>query len=342
MNTKTIISKLITGYIIALVFVFPILGSSTNVVSAQINIPPNSNTPTQDSSTGKNLVQYSGVQSTIEDYLCTPTGDQQDLVHCVNKLYRLGVAVGGMLLVFFIVLAGYLYITGGENGKTKAKELIFSTLTGVGVLLTSYLLLNFINPSLTTFRPIQPPIFSAEGLPDCEDIGFEDDCILTGGSGEKQVLAGGGTGGTKVPCPNKKLVSLASLGLPDGKGSQVICEEFGKKLLVAYNATKDTPWVITRTTTGKAESQCHKPGNDYTGTCADIDFTSAKDVKNVESWNKLCRALRSAGVYPHNEVGHAKDGTVDLRKKLTDCGGFNQQTYATGDHIHAMWKSGVK
>lgn len=145
------------------------------IANAQNN---NTNTPIQDSSTGKNLVEYSGVQSTIEDYLCKPNADGYGLVHCVNKLYRLGVAVGAMLLVFFMVLAGYLYITGGENGKTKAKELIYSTLTGIGVLLTSFLLLNFINPSLTTFKPIQPPIFSAAELASCQDLGFEGGCIL--------------------------------------------------------------------------------------------------------------------------------------------------------------------
>ncbi len=133
--------------------------------------------------TQANLVTYSGVEGSLRAYLCVPIeGDNgTGLYDCVQKLYRFGVVVGALLLVFFVVLAGYMYITGSEGGKKNAKDLLFSALTGVGVILFSYLLLSFINPNLVRFKPIQPPIFRAADLPSCEDIGYKTDCLLPGG-----------------------------------------------------------------------------------------------------------------------------------------------------------------
>jgi hypothetical protein len=136
------------------------------------------------------LPEYSGVEQSIEAYLCTPKGLGTDLYDCVGRLYRFGITIGAIALVFFIVMAGYLYITGGETGKGKAKSMIFSALTGMGLLLGSFVLLNFINPALVEIRPIQPPIFSTANLPSCDDIGFGAACITSSG----QVFnAGGGT-----------------------------------------------------------------------------------------------------------------------------------------------------
>ena len=288
-------------------------------------------------STISGQIEYKGVQESIEAYLCTPSAeaDGHDLTRCINKMYKFGIAFGAIALVFFVVLAGYFYIAGGEAGKGKAKGILQNAIVGLFLMIGSYVLLSFINPDLVIFKTIQAPIFDAN-LPTCEEIGFEDDCVVVGADGNRvTVKSGGGAKGNRVTCPGGKLVKASSLGLPSS--GHEICEEFGKKLASAWASTKSTPWVITRTTTGKAESRCHKPGNAFTGTCADIDFTSPKDVKNVNSWNALCRAIKAVGLYPHNEVGHAKDGTVELRSQLTDCGGFNQQTFATGDHIHVMW-----
>lgn len=138
--------------------------------------------PIRVNNTSGTLPAYNaGVDKTIEEYLCTPTGNGTDLFRCIDRLYRFGITAGGLILVALLVIAGYLYITSGETGKTKAKSLIFSGLTGIGILLLSFVLLNFINPSLVTIKPIQPPIFQAADLPSCEDVGFEVDCKTAGG-----------------------------------------------------------------------------------------------------------------------------------------------------------------
>lgn len=127
------------------------------------------------------LPTYSGVDSSIKDYLCTPTGDGSDLERCINRLYRFGITAGALVLVFFVVVAGYFYITGGETGKGKAKGILMNCLTGMGILLGSYALLYFINPNLASFRPIQPPIFSADDLPSCAEVGLGESCVTTDG-----------------------------------------------------------------------------------------------------------------------------------------------------------------
>lgn len=292
------------------------------------------------------LPKYSGVDDTIKEYICTPSEspNPNELANCINKIYRFGIAIGAVALVFFAVVAGYSYILGGEKGKEKGKTVFKNALVGMIILLTSYVFLGFINPDLVAFKPINPPQFLDPKLPKCEDIGFSDDCVITVPGGGEQTLPGGGGGkGEKVPCSSKNLVNPRDLGLPvsSGQNNKLICKEFGEKLLVAYNSMKPTSWVVHRTVGGGAESQCHKSNNEFTGTCADIDFTSSNDVKNADSWNKLCRALKSAGVYPHNEVGHTGDGTEHLRGKLGDCGSFHSEKQATGDHIHAMWRTGT-
>lgn len=129
------------------------------------------------------------VDKTIGEYLCTPTGSGSDLVDCVNKMYRFGIAAGAILLVLFLVIAGYLYITGSEAGKGKAKLIIMNTVVGMGLLLGSYVILYFINPSLVAFKPIQPPIFKAGDLPSCQEVGFGEACVGVDGG----VSVGGGT-----------------------------------------------------------------------------------------------------------------------------------------------------
>jgi hypothetical protein len=137
-------------------------------------------------------VYNAGVDKSIQDYLCTPQGNGTDLFDCIDRLYRFGISAGAIMVVFFIVYAGYMYITGGEASKTKAKQTLYSAFTGLAIMLGSFVLLNFINPNLTMIKPIQPPIFSALDLPSCEEIGFNERCIISTGSAAGQVSGGPG------------------------------------------------------------------------------------------------------------------------------------------------------
>ncbi len=120
------------------------------------------------------------VQDSIQKYLCTPTEadttkpgyndlyqtDPQkasnqasgDLYNCINRLYKFAIAIGASLGVFFIVIAGYIYIDAGGNEEsvTKAKGILTSTIAAMVILFSGYILLKAINPELIQFKPIQP------------------------------------------------------------------------------------------------------------------------------------------------------------------------------------------
>lgn len=162
-----------------------------NISNAQIIAPLNTNT-TQ-SSTAPSYIGK-GVEGSIREYLCTPDGMDAGvaLYQCISKVYRFGVAFGAIALVFFLVFAGYMYITGGESGKQKGKSMFLSAITGMVIILSSYVLLGFINPELTKIKPIQPPIFTANDLPSCTDVGLGVTCVLPDG----QVSTGGTVSGS--------------------------------------------------------------------------------------------------------------------------------------------------
>ena len=146
---------------------------------------------------------YSGPEATIRKYLCAPTDVSnapttntpgvgttaasnpaaEELPNCINRLYRFAVALGAIAGVFFIVLAGYYYMLGSESGKERGKELIISVFVGMLILFGSYVLLRQINPTLVTFRQIQPPTLADPGTyPSCADVGLGQNCTLADGS----------------------------------------------------------------------------------------------------------------------------------------------------------------
>lgn len=144
------------------------------------------------------LVKYSGPEASIREFLCAPAegADSYALNNCINRIYRFGIATGSLVLIFFVVVAGYIYITGGEKGKTKGKLILLNAGVGMGILLLSYTLLRFINPNLVIFKPIQPPIFNPLELATCQQLGFDENCSVGEGedvAGDEGSLPTGGT-----------------------------------------------------------------------------------------------------------------------------------------------------
>ncbi|MEZ4180661.1 MAG: hypothetical protein R3B41_04120 [Candidatus Doudnabacteria bacterium] len=277
------------------------------------------------------LPQYgsSGVEKSITDYLCTPSEppDGRDLERCVNKGYRFGVSFGAIALVFFMVYAGYLYITQGENGKKSAKDVLNKSFVGMSVLLGSYVLLYFINPTLVTFRPIQPPIFDAPDLPTCEEVGFDTNCVDDQGS---VVQASGGSSqfGERIACTSGLVKAKQDLGLPTKNSDELICKEFGQKLLALKTSLSGLSWRITDTIGSGHLSSCHKSGNAYSGTCADIGLEPQD--RSAANWSKVCVAVLAIGsLQPINEADSAASG----------CPKYGTYSTTTGAHIHVNYRN---
>src|SRR3989344_6084450 len=88
----------------------------------------------QTQSTTPQAFDYSkaGVSTQIQQYLCAPNflgGNQAanstdaSLFTCINKLYRFAIVIASVVGVFFIVIAGYVYMAaeGNQESVEKAK-----------------------------------------------------------------------------------------------------------------------------------------------------------------------------------------------------------------------------
>lgn len=301
----------------------------------------------QTTSSTINVTEYKGVQDSLTNFLCTPNEgapDSHALEKCINKMYRFGISFGAIALVFFVVFAGYLYITGGESGKEKGKGILKNALLGMGLLLGSYVILSFINPNLVIIKPIQPPIFDAADLPECDDIGFEDTCVLPGGG----VLQGGGVGGKAQSCPGG-LVEIGS-EIPTGGSANAksqICKDLKDRLLILTKNTKASSsewakkWRITSSPMGPGhKSHCHSTGYPNSGTCTDIGFGPLEGTPAYNTGNRqplsdsrkdryiwLCgEVIKAGGMIVHNEA--VVDGT--------SCGKWASESKASNWHLHII------
>ena len=76
------------------------------------------------------------------------------LVNFVDYLYHWGILIGGLAAFFALILAGFKYLTsiGDPSKMTDAKQGIISALAGLLLLLSTFLVLNAINPDLTSLQ----------------------------------------------------------------------------------------------------------------------------------------------------------------------------------------------
>jgi hypothetical protein len=263
--------------------------------------------------------QYSGVQESITQFLCTPSvpSDGRDLERCVNKLYRFGISFGAIALVFFVVFAGYMYMASGEAGKGKAKGILQNSMVGMGILLFSYVLLRFINPNLVAYKPIQPPIFTAEDIPDCEKVGLGVNCIV---ATEDSTVVTSSKGGY-ANCPDGIIAfDKKSVPVNQGADTELVCKALMEKLKLIHAKTKIT---VTATIGPGHDSKCHKTGFPQSGVCADM-------APQNGNWEELCSTIQSVGgLAVLNESG----------KSSVACGTFVKTPKWSGAHLH-VWLRG--
>lgn len=96
----------------------------------------------------------------------------------IKAIYTYAIGAVGILAAFFIVIGGVQWIISAGNPEkiNEAKSRIIASLSGLVLVLCSFLLLNLINPDLVTFRPISTKI----NLPSEKDKDAkENDCSWT-------------------------------------------------------------------------------------------------------------------------------------------------------------------
>lgn len=90
--------------------------------------------------------------------------DDSSLVDFVDYAYRWGIFLGGLAAFVALVIAGFQFLTsvGDPNRMKEARQRIIAAISGLVLLLSSYVILNTLNPDLTTLSPPTPNI---SGLP---------------------------------------------------------------------------------------------------------------------------------------------------------------------------------
>jgi len=94
--------------------------------------------------------------SVSQDCVEAPRSISLGLAERVATLYNWALGIGGVLALGVIIYGGLMYTASGGNASTigEAKKWITSAIFGLILLLSSYLILNILNPSLTTLKEI--------------------------------------------------------------------------------------------------------------------------------------------------------------------------------------------
>ncbi|MBU2236326.1 pilin [Patescibacteria group bacterium] len=82
-----------------------------------------------------------------------------DLGEYIRIFYEFFVTSAGVLAAVMMVIGGYKWVTAAGNASMidGAKELVMSAVMGLVLALTSYLILNAINPNITSLAPLVIP-----------------------------------------------------------------------------------------------------------------------------------------------------------------------------------------
>ena len=81
------------------------------------------------------------------------SGGTNDFMSYLNSLYTFGIGISALLAVFMIGFGAFKYTVfsaGNASTMGDAKETIYSAIFGLGLALSAWLVLNIINPDLTS------------------------------------------------------------------------------------------------------------------------------------------------------------------------------------------------
>lgn len=257
-------------------------------------------------------------QAAAFDIPCTPsttpitapatgTTNNTDLFDCVNQLYKYALIISSIAAVFMIIIAGYMYIfSGGNSGKiSTAKNFITTSLLGITVLLTGFLLLKQINPNLLSIKNITP---GQIGQLEWAIIGHED--------GTTNPIGVIPSGPVATDCPGGQLVEI-----PQNEFSQYDTNRTCPNVLEALRRLKQVASVagvqfkVNDSFGSRHSSRCHT----QSGTCVDIGLLGST------TWDQLCAVVVSTGSFRIlNESGST----------TPNCGTNVNTRLSTGPHLH--------
>jgi hypothetical protein len=104
----------------------------------------------------------------------TPTSPS--IAKYIQSIYNYAIGIVGILAAVVLMFGGVRWLlAGGSPDKiSDAKAWIGASITGLVLVLTSYMILNTINPDLVSFKEIAPPTVSE---PDLTNAGKIEGCV---------------------------------------------------------------------------------------------------------------------------------------------------------------------
>lgn len=272
---------------------------------------------------------YSGVSSQIKQYLCAPTEASKDvgtgantassdLYKCINQLYKFCIALGGSIAVFFVVVAGYIYMSsdGNQESVDKAKDILVSSITAMVILLGGYILLKAINPDLIEFKPIQPPSVKLD------TSGWNDWQTSKNSEG-----SGGGPAtliGAKGPTGCSNCTDYTQAGISGNSTQKSGQNTFLSQGLVDKLKQIRTTYPNFIVNEAFPPTVNHASGCHFNGTCVDVGINN----KTPAELDKLCQAAKNAGLSILNEYGNYKASDFKV------CPAPRTYSTTTGGHLH--------
>lgn len=190
----------------------------------------------------------------------------------IQGLYTYGLSIAGILATIVMMFGGLLWLTSQGNSQQvgEAKAWIGGATTGLLLLFCTFLIMNTVNPELTSLKPITVSMIAEE--PDNEPESLEGNPTNT------------------TACPD--CVDLPSSIETANTGRKISKTEYDKLIKVA-NAPY---WVVTEAwpNTGKHKSKCHP-----NGTCMDIALRPKPPT--CENVNKVIENFKAQGFTILNE-----------------------------------------
>lgn len=157
----------------------------------------------------------------------TPTSS---LVDFVEYSYRWGILLGGLAAFFALVIAGFKYLTsvGDPTKMREARDRIMAAIIGLVLLLSTYLILNTLNPELTILTAPtttvpglggglwQPPEWDkpCEWVIVYKEKSYEDEFVLFNKSGPYCIPALGACTPSGGIWPLESCIEIGTDGIP--------------------------------------------------------------------------------------------------------------------------------
>lgn len=314
---------------------------------------------------------HASVSSVLSGQICEPdnskAGYTYNLGRCVNNIYIFSISIASFIAVIMFVFAGYLYVQGSEESVESAKSMMTSTLLGMAILFGAYIILNTIDPSLTTISNTDSLQTNCDALypenktsTDPNYLADYRHCMFISGTG-----AFSGTGGLPqdqfdengvyigVPFPNGDIpapsgsprydanhqliniqqcdncVNAAGLNVPiKSDDTNVYLNEDLAKALAKVAPINNTWWV----TEGWPATVHHNDACHAVGTCADV---ALKDHStDPAELKKLCLDLLPYVNIANNEYA----GSTASIFTGTRCPAPHPEATTKGGHFHVKMR----